>query len=67
MKDNDLVKLDFEIEKIIKRNDRFWQCTICMKTSKAEIHLKRHAETHIRRVFHIVVIFATKYCLQEML
>ena len=53
MKDDNIVRLNSQLEQMIEKKESVWHCKFCTRTSTSKMNLKRHAETHIGGFSHI--------------
>merc|ERR1719318_677456 len=53
MDDDNIIRLNTQLEQMIERKEGVWHCKFCTRTSTLKMNLKRHAETHIGGVEHI--------------
>ena len=44
--------LDLQILEMIEKSDGVWKCKICGKTTMKKVHIKYHAESHIKGISH---------------
>ena len=61
-------ELDIKIEEMIEKHESMFKCKVCGKTIKFKGEMKKHAETHIKGIYHSCQVcsktFPTRHNLQ---
>ena len=59
--------LDLQIQEMIEKHDRQWNCKVCGKTSAYKQDIKNHVETHFKGIVHACELCAKSFSTRKNL